>query len=145
MTKFANRSSKCVLEGRIELGQVRHVKDLVVWQLAREPRIPIYGLVKKFPADERYALNAQMRRAAQSIGANIAERFARYSYRENSQFCRQSRGSAFEIRDRLVTALDAGPISGEAYEDAEALAQRVLQTLNGYIQSTRKRSVKARV
>lgn len=51
---------------------------------------------------------SQLRRAAMSIMANIAEGFGRFSYRENIQFCRRARGSAFEVHDHLTLALDAG-------------------------------------
>ena len=121
------------------LDPVRDFKDLVVWKLARELRVQVYALVKKFPPEERYALNTQMRRAAQSIGANIAEGFGRYSYRENIQYCRQARGSAFEVRDHLVTAVDAAFITKDEYAQSDALAQRVIQTINGYIRSTNSR------
>jgi len=84
-------------------------------------------------------LSSQLRRAAISITANIAEGFGRYSYQENIQFCRQARGSAFEVRDHLTTAFDQNYITPELYEKADALAQRVVQTLNGYIRSTRAR------
>jgi len=89
MPKLEIRNSKFVKAEPVALDSVRDFKDLLVWQLARELRILIYTLVKKFPTEERYALSTQMRRAAQSIGANIAEGFRRYSYRENIQFCRQ--------------------------------------------------------
>ena len=105
MPKFEIRNSKFVKAESAALDTVRDFKDLLVWQLARELRILIYTFVKKFPAQERYALNTQMRRA-QSMGANIAEGFGRYSYRENIQFCRPSRSSAFEVRDHLVTAAE---------------------------------------
>jgi four helix bundle protein len=141
MTKLEPRNSKLVLRDR--LGPVKDFKDLLTWQLARELRMRIYDLVRKFPREELYALNSQLRRAAQSIGANIAEGFGRYSYRENIQFCRQARGSAFEVRDHLVTALDAGFISNDEYTDADALAQRVIQTLNGYIRATNNRLAKS--
>src|ERR1700756_1545708 len=107
MPKFETGNSKFVKLEANPLEPVRHFKDLVVWKLARELRVQVYDLVKKFSPEERYALNTQMRRSAQSIGANIAEGFGRYSYRENIQYCRQARGSAFEVRDHLVTAVDA--------------------------------------
>ena len=116
--------------------RVRDFKDLIVWQLARELHMMIYGLVERFPAEERYALNTQIRRAAQSVGANIAEGFGRYSHKENIQFCRRARGSAFELRDRIVTAADAGFVTEEEYDQAEALARRVIQTINGYVRAT---------
>ena len=136
MPKFEIRNSKLVKLESNSLDTVRDFKDLLVWKLARELRVQIYALVKNLPPEERYALNTQMRRAAQSIGANIAEGFGRYSYRENIQYCRQARGSAFEVRDHLVTAVDAGFIRKEEYAQSDALAQRVIQTINGYIRST---------
>ena len=136
MPKFETRNSKFVKLESNSLDTVRDFKDLLVWKLARELRVQMYALVKKFSPEERYALNTQMRRAAQSIGANIAEGFGRYSYRENIQYCRQARGSAFEVRDHLVTAVDAAFITKEEYAQSDALAQRVIQTLNGYIRST---------
>jgi four helix bundle protein len=139
MPKFETRNSEIVKPEMNSLDAVRDFKDLVVWKLARELRVQIYVLVKKFPPEERFALNTQMRRAAQSIGANIAEGFGRYSYRENIQYCRQARGSAFEIRDHLVTAVDAAFITKDEYAESDALAQRVIQTINGYIRSTNTR------
>ena len=136
MPKLEIRNSKFVKLESNSLDTVRDFKDLLVWKLARELRVQVYVLVRNSPPEERFALNTQMRRAAQSIGANIAEGFGRYSYRENIQYCRQARGSAFEIRDHLVTAVDAEFITQEEYAQSDALAQRVIQTLNGYIRST---------
>ena len=136
MPKLEIRNSKFVKLESNSLDTVRDFKDLLVWKLARELRVQIYVLVRNFPPEERFALNTQMRRAAQSIGANIAEGFGRYSYRENIQYCRQARGSAFEVRDHLVTAVDAEFITQEEYAQSDALAQRVIQTINGYIRST---------
>jgi four helix bundle protein len=84
-------------------------------------------------------LTVQIRRAAISTTANLAEGYGRYSYQENSQFCRQSRASAYEVRDQLTTALDQGYISQIAWKDADNLARRVIQVLNGYIRATQRR------
>jgi four helix bundle protein len=140
MPKLEIRNTKLVTtENHLELGEVRDFKDLLVWKLARELRILVYSLLKSLPVEERYALSSQLRRAAQSIGANIAEGFGRYSYQENIQFSRQARGSAYEVRDHLVTALDAGFITSQQCSDADELAQRVIQSLNGYIRATTQR------
>lgn len=144
MPKFEIRNSKFVKTEQTPVDVVRDFKDLVVWKLARELRLHVYTLAKKLPPEERFALNTQMRRAAQSIGANIAEGFGRYSYRENIQFCRQARGSAFEIRDHLVTAADAAFITKDEYAEADALAQRVIQSINGYIRSTNSRLIESK-
>lgn len=116
---------------------VQDFTDLQVWRLARELRKLSYGLLCGFPTEERYVLSSQLRRAAISITANIAEGFGRYSYQENLQYCRQARGSAFELRDHLITALDLNYITPELHKKTNELAQRVIQTLNGYIRSTK--------
>ena len=120
----------------MEHSPVRDFKDLDAWKLARALRQFIYAVLKKLPVEERFALNSQLRRAVQSVGANIAEGFGRYSYQENIQFCRQARGSAYEVRDHLVTAADAGFVSEAEYKEGDDLAQRVIQVLNGYIRAT---------
>lgn len=112
--------------------------DLDAWKLARELRQRIYRFTKGFPADERHVLTAQIRRAAISITAKLAEGYGRYSYRENSQFCRTSRASTYEVRDHLTAALDQRYISRQQWEEADQLARRVIQVLNGYIRATLK-------
>ncbi len=144
MAKLEIRNPKLADTLTGAIAPVRDFKDLDAWKLARTLRILIYPLLKKLPVEERFALNSQLRRAVQSIGANIAEGFGRYSYQENIQFCRQARGSAFEVRDHLVTAADAKFISEAEYAEADSLAQRVIQVLNGYIRSTSKRQAECR-
>ena len=139
MPKLETRNSKLGLSADGVATRIRDFTDLQVWQLARELRNHVYNLSRKFPAEERYGLAQQLRRAASSITANIAEGFGRYSFQENIQFCRQSRGSAYEVRDHLITATDQGYIADTARESVDLLAQRVIQTLNGYIRSTQAR------
>lgn len=139
MTKLEIRNSTSGPESFVPAGPVRDFTDLQVWRLARELRKLTYSLMRGFPLEKRYVLSSQLRRAAISITANIAEGFGRYSYQENIQFCRQARGSAFEVRDHLLTAFDQNYITSEQFKKADALAQRVVQTLNGYIRSTKAR------
>jgi four helix bundle protein len=120
-------------------GPVKDFTDLQAWRLARELRKEIYSLSRRLPVDERYALAAQVRRAAISVTANIAEGFGRFSYQENVQFCRQARGSAYEVRDHLTSALDAGYLTREEWAQIDARAQRAIQVLNGYIRATQAR------
>jgi len=65
MTKFEIRESKIAKSEPMSLDVVRDFKDLLVWKLARQLRIEVYVLVKKFPPEERFALNTQMRRVYQ--------------------------------------------------------------------------------
>lgn len=84
-----------------------------------------------------------MRRAAISITANIAEGYGRYSFQENIQFCRQSRASAYELRDHLTTALDAGYLLPKELAQLNELATSVIRLLNGYIRATQNRKTTA--
>lgn len=117
---------------------MRDFTDLDAWKLARELRQRVYRLSALFPPEERYVLASQIRRAAISVTANLAEGYGRYSFQENSQFCRQSRASAYEVRDHLTTAFDQGYIGRPAWEETDKLAKRVIQVLNGYIRATQR-------
>ena len=135
-SKIENRKTK---NGPSAPNGIRDFTDLVAWKLARELRAGVYRLSAQFPTEERHILSAQIRRAAISVTANLAEGYGRYSYQKNSQFCRQSRASTYEVRDHLTTALDQGYISEIAWKEADNLTRRVIQVLNGYIRATQKR------
>jgi len=119
------------------LSRIRDFTDLETWRVARRLRIEIYRVSRGFPRDETFGLASQIRRAAVSVTANIAEGFGRYSYQENIQFCRQSRGSVYELRDHFTTALDAAYITKEQYSGLDRQAISVIKLINGYIRSTR--------
>ena len=123
--------------------RVRDFTDLEVWKAARALRASVYAVCRRFPKQETFELCSQMRRAAVSITANLAEGYGRFSYQENIQFCRQSRGSLYELRDHLTTALDAGYITPREYREHDLQAVAVLRLLNGYIRATRQRKLQA--
>jgi len=133
-TKLEIRNSKLASDQRKPL---KDFTDLNAWKLARELRKKVYEVTRKSPSDEKHVLTSQVRRAALSVTANIAEGFGRFSYQENMPFCRLASGSAFEVRDHLTTALDAGYLNQQDWREMDALAQRAIQVLNGYIRSTR--------
>ena len=115
---------------------IKDFKDLDVWQVARELRTEMYKVARTLPDFEKFALGTQIRRAASSVTANIAEGFGRFSYQENAQFCRQARGSVFELRDHLTTCVDQGYITTKEGERLDTIAQRAAQLLNGYLRAT---------
>jgi four helix bundle protein len=116
--------------------RIKDFKDLDVWRVAREFRTEMYKVARTLPDFEKFALGTQIRRAATSVTANIAEGFGRFGYQENAQFCRQARGSLFELRDHLTTCVDQDYISMKEGQRLDLLAQRVAQLLNGYLRST---------
>jgi len=138
-TKNENRKTKIGQDSNSAPSPIRDFTDLVAWKLSRELRRTLYEATRRFPADEKHVLTSQLRRAAISVTANIAEGYGRFSYQENMQFCRHARASAYELRDHLTTALDAGHLQPEEWRKTEELAKRVILILNGYIRSTRAR------
>jgi four helix bundle protein len=62
--------------------EIRNYRDLAVWQLGMDIALKVYQATKDFPADERFGLTSQLRRAAASVPANIAEGHARSSTKE---------------------------------------------------------------
>ena len=105
-------------------------KKLIVWQKAMELVRLVYRLSKVFPADERYALTDQLRRAAVSIPSNIAEGCGRTSRKDYAHFLSIARGSLYETMTQLQIAQDLGYI--EISEDLKVLSDdvgKILTTL----------------
>ena len=82
--------------------------DLKIWQEAHSLTLDIYGLTNSFPRDERFGLTAQMRRAASSVAATIAEGVGRNTTKDFVNFLYMARGSSHEMMNHLVLARDLG-------------------------------------
>lgn len=83
-------------------------RDLVVWRKAHEFVLAVYRFTGGFPRQETYGLAIQMRRAAVSIPANIAEGFAKLGKADKARFMNISEGSVEECRYYLILAEDLG-------------------------------------
>ena len=86
-------------------------KNLIVYQKSKELVKQVYALLKQFPDDERFALCAQMRRAAISVPSNIVEGMARLSTKDQSHFLNIAYGSLMELYAQLDIAHDLGYLS----------------------------------
>ena len=106
-------------------------RDLVVWQKAKLLVREVYVMTRGFPADERFGLTSQMRRAAVSIASNIAEGQARHSTGEFIQFISHAEGSVAELETQLEIATDLGYCSASEVEPVMSLAEEVRKMLNG--------------
>ncbi len=113
--------------------EVKSFEDLTCWKKAREFKKKIYQLVKNLPSYEQYKLSSQMRSAAVSITANIAEGYGRYNYQEKIQFARYSRASLLESQDHLYSCLDAEYIDNERFKSLYEESESVGKSINGYI------------
>ncbi len=112
--------------------------DFELYKIAREFRKQTYCLIKQLPAEEKYALANQMRRAAVSVTNNIAEGHGRWHYQENIRFCRISRGSVDELIDDFNTCQDEGYGDQALIHKVKAEAYDLIHRINGYIAYLRK-------
>ena len=117
-------------------------RDLDVWKKCREIRIMIWKLSKTFPAEEKFRLADQMIRASRSSTANIAEGHGRFHYQENIQFCRQSRGSLFELIDHVLVAEECEYINKEQKEKLIEHIVSAIRLVNGYVKYLKMRKDK---
>ena len=117
---------------------IRSYEDIEAYQRAMKLVAEVHGLVKAFPAYETYDLSAQMRRAAKSVPANIAEGYARRSsVKEFKNYLRMAMGSANEMEVHLRIAMDLGYPGSEQMSSCAAEYGIVGRQLNRLITSWR--------
>jgi four helix bundle protein len=121
-----------------------HFKDLICWQKASQVRKLIYQISRMLPEIEKFGLAKQMRSAAISITANIAEGYGRFHYQENIQFCRQSRASLYECEDHLITCQEEEYITKEQFDEVLELIIAARKVLDGYISFLRRELAKSK-
>lgn len=119
------------------MGKIKSFTDLNVWKEGHKLVILIYKITKNFPKEETYSLIDQMRRAASSITANIAEGFGRQGYKEKLQFYYQSQGSLTELKDFILIAKDVGYLTEGQLNELAEQANLTHQLLQGFIKSTK--------
>ena len=108
-------------------------EDLKIWQLARELVRVIYLETSESAFAKDSALRDQMRRAAVSSMANIAEGFERGSQRDFMRFLYMARGSAGEVRSHLYVARDLGYIGPPIFDKIHRQAVEVSKAIFGFI------------
>jgi len=112
-------------------------EDLEVYQVAREFRKAMYGVVRRLSDIEKFALANQIRRAAVSLTNNIAEAHGRYHYLDQIKFLRQSRGSLQELIDDLNVCADEQYLPVNEIIPLKEDGWRVRQLTDGYIRYLR--------
>lgn len=96
-------------------------RKLIVWQKAHQWVLLIYNLTEKFPKQEMFGLVSQMRRAAVSVAANMAEGYAAGGKGQFGRYLDIAQGSLAEVEYYLILALDLKYITQAEYEQAESL------------------------
>lgn len=105
-------------------------EKLDVYKLSRKLKMDIRKISMDFPKSERYELTSQLRRAADSISANIAEGSGRASNFDQAHFTNISYSSALETIDHLNTAIDMKYIDQVTYEKTRIQIDEISNKLN---------------
>jgi four helix bundle protein len=107
---------------------------LKVYQQAQELAVLVYQQVLPvMPPEEKYGLTSQIRRAAASIPANVAEGYGRYYYQESIRFCYLARGSLMELSSHINLATSQGYLSDEIQSLLKVKMAVLLKLIQGYI------------
>jgi four helix bundle protein len=121
---------------------IKSFEDLEVWQLSKELVTKIYRITKDLPQDEIFGITSQIKRAALSIPANIAEGFGRFHYLDKAKFYLNARGSLLELKSHLLIAFDLKfidkTVTQQLIQDIDQLGIK----LNNFITTTREKAVK---
>lgn len=117
---------------------VRRFEDLAVWQTARELTKGVYRAIKSQDLGRDFALADQMRRAAVSVGSNIAEGFERGTRKQQIEMCYIAKGSAGELRSQVITAHDVELLDDTAYEWLHSQCEQCSRQLQAYISHLRR-------
>ena len=110
-------------------------RKLIAYQKGKEVVKRTYQLLKKFPADERYAMCDQLRRASVSITSNIAEGINRFSVKDKAHFVEMAYGSLMEVSSQFEIAEELGYVSSEDRLSMDMLIEEEARLLSGLLNS----------
>ena len=116
---------------------MRKFADIKAWGKAHQLTLAIYNVTRNFPAEERYGLTSQARRAAASVPANISEGCGRESKAELTRFCTIALGSASELEYHLLLARDLGYITAQQHQALHQDVNEVKRMLFAFIQTVK--------
>jgi four helix bundle protein len=119
--------------------KINSFTELTVWQRAHELSLLVYKLTANFPRRDQFGVVSELRRAATSVAANIAEGFGRRTTRELLRSLQISAGEFAETRYFLILSRDLGYLVGLEFESASKLCDSIGQLINAL-----GRSLKAR-
>ena len=108
-------------------------EDLEVWKKAHQLVLNVYKITKDFPPEERFGLVSQMRRAAISVPANLAEGFKKRTLRDKSNFYNIAQGSLEELRYYIILSKDLEYLTDN--RDLLDMVEEIGRMLYGLIKS----------
>lgn len=114
------------------MGPAKTFEDLVVWQKAHALVLLVYRVSTDFPKTETYGLTSQLRRAAVSIPANIAEGFKKRGRADKLRFLNIAQGSLEEVRYYLILSQDLKYMTDT---QPQPLLEEVSRLLDSYMRA----------
>jgi len=112
--------------------KITSFEDLIVWQKSQDFAVSIYMATKLFPKDEIFAIVSQLRRAAYSISANIAEGFGRSTSNDKYHFYTMAYGSLLEVKNFLYLSQKLGYIDNETLNELLNQSVECQKLLNSF-------------
>lgn len=123
---------KIKVRRKMKRESAKSFRDLILWQKAHQFVLLVYKLSENFPKSEVYCLTSQLRRAAVSIPANIAEGFKKKTFPDKLKFLNIAQGSLEECRYYLILVQDLGYAQTD---DLSILLEEVSKILEAYSRS----------
>lgn len=121
------------------MAEEKGLETLQVWQRAISFAVKVQQeILPLFPVEEKWAMASQLRRAVQSIPANISEGYGRYYYQESIHFCYIARGSLEETYTYLTLANNFGYLPDSSFHALDNEIIEMRRMINGYITYLRK-------
>jgi len=124
------------------MGPIQSFRDLDAWNVATELAAACYRLARLLPADERFELSAQIRRAAVSVPSNVAEGHATGSEGLFGRHVRTSLGSVGELETHMELAIRLGLLPKEEVDRVTEQLKRTGRVLQGLARSIRARRLR---
>jgi four helix bundle protein len=112
---------------------MRDFRELKVWEKAHGVTLDVYKMTRTFPKDELYGLTSQTRRAATSVGANIAEGCGKDSRPDFARYLQTAPGSASELEYHLLLARDLGLLEESTHKGLTERVSEIKRMLTGFI------------
>jgi four helix bundle protein len=122
---------------------MRNYQDLQVWSKAHSLALDLYRASQAFPKEEIYGVTSQVRRAALSIGANLAEGCGRRTSSELARFVRIALGSASELDYHLIVCRDLGFFKNGDFDRLNKNLTEVRKMLTSFLSSVEEQIAEA--
>ena len=116
---------------------MKNFKELIVWKKAHQHALLIYKYTETFPKEEQFGIISQIRRAAVSIPANIAEGCGKSTQKDFANYLQISLGSAQEAEYLSLLSFELGYLRDDQHKDCMAMVNEVKAMLISLIKKVR--------